>query len=410
MGGAGSGVGRFHHGWLVALVLFLALGLTIGITQYSFGVFVTELESDLGWSRSGLNGALTLFAVGGLLAPVVGRLIDSRGARPVMMVSFALLAVSHLLRPLVAELWQFYALSLVQYAAMPGTVMLPVGKLIGLWFPATRGRALGIAAMGANFGGATFSTLSAVLITEVGWREAYAVYGVLFALMIPLVWLVIREDGPGAVSGSGHGAGEGMSSRGALQSRSFYLVVVSLTLAQLTYLSVMTQVVPHLENVGFDRTRAAAALSAMAVCGMGGKFLLGWMTERVPSRFVLILSLALQVAGLAILLAAGGGGAVWLFVPVFGVGFGALGALMPLLVQETFGLREFGAIFGLVNFFTQGASIVGPPLVGLSFDVTGAYTVAFTTIAMLFVVAAVFAAFAAPPGEERAAREGAAAN
>lgn len=388
-------------------MLFLSFGLTIGITQYSFGVFVTELESDLGWSRSGLNVALTLFAVGGLLAPLVGRLMDSHGARSVMMWSFALLAVSHLLRPLVTELWHFYALSLVQYAAVPGTIMLPAGKLIGVWFPATRGRAMGIASMGANFGGATFSTLSAVLITEIGWRGTYAVYGLLFALVIPLVWLVIREDGPGAVAGSGHGAGEGMSTRGALRSRSFTLVVVSLTLAQLTYLSVLTQVVPHLENVGFDRTKAAAALSAMAVFGMSGKFLLGWMTERVPSRFVLILSLGLQVVGLSILLMAGGGGAVWLFVPVFGVGFGALGALMPLLVQETFGLREFGAIFGLVNFFTQGASIVGPPLVGLSFDATGAYTLAFTTVAVLFVAAAVFAAFAGPPRDERVSGGGA---
>ena len=133
----------------------MTFALTIGITQYSFGVFVTELEGDLGWNRAQLNGTLTLFAVGGLLAPLVGRLIDRHGTRPVMIASFALLAVSNLARPFVNELWQFYALSLVQFAAVPGTIMLPAGKLIGIWFPEARGRAMGFASMGANVGGAT---------------------------------------------------------------------------------------------------------------------------------------------------------------------------------------------------------------------------------------------------------------
>lgn len=398
---------RLHHGWLVAAVLFMTFALTIGITQYSFGVFVTELESDLGWNRAGLNGALTLFAVGGLLAPVVGRLIDRHGARPVMMASFALLAISHLARPWVTDLWQFYALSFIQFAAIPGTIMLPAGKLLAIWFPTARGRAMGFTSMGANVGGATFSALSAVLIGQIGWQGTYATYGVVFLIAIPIVWLVIREDGvplaPGALAAP---AATGLSTRDALRTRAFYILVISLTLAQLTYLSVLTQIVPHLENVGFSRGTAAAGVGAMALFGAAGKVSFGWLTEHVPSRFVVMLSLGMQAGGLAILVTAGSGNLVWSFVPVFGLGFGALGALMTLFVQETFGVREFATIFGLVNFFTQGASIVGPPLVGASFEATGGYELAFTTVALLFVVAAAIVFFAAPPPRASAGPNG----
>lgn len=390
---------RLHHGWLVAAVLFMTFALTIGITQYSFGVFVTELESDLGWNRAGINGALTLFAVGGLLAPVVGRLIDRHGSRPVMMASFALLAVSHLARPWVTELWQFYALSFVQFAAIPGTIMLPAGKLLAIWFPTARGRAMGFTSMGANVGGATFSALTALLIGRIGWEGTYATYGVVFLVAIPIVALVIREDGRPAVEGAPPPPTVvGLTTREAMRTRAFYLIVISLTLAQLQYLSVLTQIVPHLENVGFSRGTAATALGGMAIFGAMGKISFGWLTERVPSRFVVMLSLGMQVVGLAILVRAGSSGAMWTFVPVFGLGFGAMGALMTLFVQETFGIRAFATIFGLVNFFTQGASIVGPPLVGASFEATGGYELAFTTIAVLFVVAAAFVFFAAPPG------------
>ena len=401
---------RLHHGWAIAAVIFMIFALTIGITQYSFGVFVTELEGDLGWNRAQLNGTLTLFAVGGLMAPFVGRLIDRYGSRPVMMASLGLLAISNLGRPFVDELWQFYALSLIQFMAIPGTIMLPAGKLIGIWFPEARGRAMGFASMGANVGGATFSGLTAALIGSIGWRGTYATYGLLFALAIPVVALVIREDGREPRStGAAALAAAGMTTRDALRSRSFYVLVFSLTLAQLTYLSVLTQIVPHFENVGFDRGTAATAVAAMAVFGAIGKASFGWLTEHVPGRFVLMLSLCMQAAGLAILIVAGDSGVVWSFVPIFGLGFGALGALMTLLVQETFGVREFATIFGLVNFFTQGASIVGPPLVGASFEATGSYSAAFTVIATLFLVGAALLVFAAPPRTRASVAEPAAA-
>ncbi|MDA1147072.1 MAG: MFS transporter [Chloroflexi bacterium] len=389
---------RFHHGWAVAAVLFMTYALTIGITQYSFGVFVTDLEADLGWKRAGINGALTLFAVGGLLAPLVGRFIDRYGTRSVMMASFALLAVSHLARPWITELWQFYALSFVQFAAIPGTIMLPAGKLLAIWFPTARGRAMGFTSMGANVGGATFSALSAVLIGNIGWQGAYATYGFVFLAAIPIVWLVVREDGhPLAEGAPPPPRAEGLTTREAMRTRAFYVVVISLTLAQLQYLSVLTQIVPHLENVGFSRGTAATAVGAMAIFGAMGKVSFGWLTERAPSRYVVMLSLGMQVVGLAILVSAGSSDAMWTFVPVFGLGFGAMGALMTLFVQETFGIREFATIFGVVNFCTMGTAIVGPPLVGASFEATGGYELAFTVIAGLFVLAAAIVFFAVPP-------------
>jgi MFS-type transporter involved in bile tolerance (Atg22 family) len=81
---------------------------------------------------------------------------------------------------------------------------------------------------------------------------------------------------------------------------------------------------------------------------------------------------------------------------VFGLGFGALGVILPLLVQDTFGLRSFGTIFGLINFLTLGSALVGPPLVGASFDSTGSYQTAFLGISALFAIAAVSIWFARP--------------
>ncbi len=389
-------------------MLFLGFVLTVGVTQYAFGVFVTELEADLGWSRAAINGSLSTFAIAGLVAPLVGWSVDRWGSRPVMVASLLALGASQLLRPWMTDVWQLYALSLLQFAGLPGLVMIPVGKLVGAWFEGARGRAMGLTAMGANVGGVFFSSLSAALIAGIGWRASYALFGALFLALAPVVVLVIRDAPERAAGQDASGDSNarrptpppllrGLTTAEALRTRAFYLVVVGLFFAQLTYLSVLTQIVPHLEDVGVSRGEAAAALSLLALFGAMGKVSFGWLTEKVPARYVVVLSLACQVAGIAILVSAGSSRVFWAFAPIFGLGFGALGALMPLLVQDTFGLRAFGAIFGLVNFFTLGAALVGPPLVGASFDATGSYAPAFVTVAALFVLGAAVLWYARPP-------------
>ena len=391
---------RIHQGVVIAFVVFLSFTLTVGITQYSFGVFVTDLEGDLGWSRAEITAAVSFFALVGIFSLPAGWALDRYGARPVMAASLTGLAVSYLLRPWMTEVWQFYALNAIQFAAMPGAVIITAGRIVGEWFEESRGRAMGLTAMGANFGGIIFSSLTAVLITGIGWRSSYFLYGLLFAALVPVVLVVVR-DRRSAVVAEGEGAGDpgvagGASVAQALRSRAFWLVTLALVLATMTYGSVLPQVVPHLENEGVSKTSAAAALSLFALFGMCGKVSFGWMTERLPSRYVMAASIACQVTGLWVLLAAGSASWFWVAVPVFGLGFGALGALMPLLVQETFGLRAFGTIFGLINFIPLGSALAGPLFVGASFVATGSYRFAFMLLSVAFVLAAVTVAFARP--------------
>lgn len=392
---------RIHQGMVIAFVVFLSFTLTVGITQYSFGVFVTDLEGDLGWSRAEITAAVSFFALVGIFSLPAGWALDRYGARPVMAASLTGLAVSYLLRPWMTEVWQFYALNAIQFAAMPGAVIITAGRVVGEWFEESRGRAMGLTAMGANFGGIIFSSLTAVLIGGIGWRSSYFLYGLLFAALVPVVLIVVRdreaaEPAPGEEAEPQGSAMTGAGVTEALRSRAFWLVTLALVLATMTYGSVLPQVVPHLENEGVSKTSAAAALSLFALFGMCGKVSFGWMTERLPSRYVMAASIACQVTGLWVLLAAGSASWFWAAVPVFGLGFGALGALMPLLVQETFGLRAFGTIFGLINFITLGSALAGPLFVGASFEATGSYRFAFMLLSVAFVLAAVTVAFARP--------------
>ena len=390
---------NFHQGWVIAFVLFLCFTVTVGVLQYSWGVFVTPLESEFGWTRTEINGSVALFSFTGIAGLIAGPLLDKYGAKPVMVFSTILLGISLVFRPLITELWHYYFLSLVSYAGMPGTVMLPVGKLIGMWFPRSRGRAMGLTAMGANFGGFIFSNITDPLIEWSSWQNTYLIYGIMFFCLIPLIVFSIKDSPSVDVSDldvMDKDNSLGLSAKEALKTKPFFYLIIALLFASVAYQSVLTQIVPHLENIGIDRTTAGVALGVIAIFGMAGKVLLGYLTEIIPSRYVFIGALIAQIFAMMIMIGAGTGWLLWTFVPIYGLAFGGMGSLIPLIVQDTFGLKNFASIFGLVNFFILPAALLGPPLVGISFDSTGSYSTAFIWISVGFLIAC-WAFFMAKP-------------
>ena len=74
--------------------------------------------------------------------------------------------------------------------------------------------------------------------------------------------------------------------------------------------------------------------------------------------------------------------------PIYGIFMGGTGVLLLLIVQETFGVRHYGAILGLINMSTILTFTVGPLLAGASYDLTGSYAPAFAAGSAFFLSAA----------------------
>ena len=106
----------------------------------------------------------------------------------------ALIVVSYLLRPMMTELWHWYALSFIQYLGFSGASILPAGRLVGIWFQRSRGRVMGITLMGNNFGGITFPPLT-TLALGMSWHWAF-INPVSVAGNLPAVWRDRHTDDP----------------------------------------------------------------------------------------------------------------------------------------------------------------------------------------------------------------------
>lgn len=390
---------KLYRGYPIAAVVFLSTGLTIGTTQYAFGEFAAPLRAQFGWSQTALNLSLTLAAVSGVLAPFLGRAMDRWGARPVTVISLLLVAAGFLLRPLIDSLWHWYLFSALVYAGFPGATTLPAGKLVGLWFPATRGRVMGAVTAGNNVGGLTMPPLAAAMIALGGWQWGYLAFGILLLLLALVALLTISEDealvaremratGRGdAVHASRRLARSGVSLQQALRSRRFYLVLFGLFGATFTYQGVLTQLRQHFAENGFAPVLATTGLAVIAAMGIGAKLAFGHASERWSARRACVASVAFQAVGLVIMALANSVPAMWCGILVYGVGFGGLGALLVLVVQEAFGMRAFGSIFGVLQLAMIGSLAGAPALAGWLHDRTGSFTSVFLIIAGIFVAA-----------------------
>lgn len=391
--------GGIYRGWYIIGVSALSIGAILGTVQFAFGFFIEPLEEEFGWSRTQVNVSLSIGVVTSFLSPLIGNLMDRFGARWTMAGSILLVAIAFLLRSIMTELWQFYLFSGIMFAGTPGATMMPAGRLVLTWFPKARGRMMGIVTSGNNIGSGIAVPIVAGLIGMVGWRWTWGLMGIFLIGMAMIVILVIRDTAdevlkeqrkrwapPKITEQEQMGMNGGMTVSAAVRTSAFWFLVVGMTLQQFVRTGVVSQMVPHLEQVGFTRAVAASMMIVLAVFAGSSKLIFGRLSESITARISFIVIMILQAVGLTVLLVSGGSAITWGAIVVFGLGMGGVGALTPLVVFDMFGLKQFGSIMGLTRMSIAIPIFLGPIMAGIIFDATEKYDLMFVITIVLLLI------------------------
>jgi len=383
---------RIFYGWWVVVASFVMLAVGSGMVFYMVGVFITALDDqrNIGVGASSTAVAV-LFLVSGLAGFGVGSIIARADPRPVIALGAVIVAVSLLLLGRVTEAWQLYPVFALMGLGFAGCSLVPGTTLVTRWFERKRSIALSVASTGLSAGGILLTPLVAALIVDRGldWATPWMALAVVIGI-IPITALLFRPwpaamnlSPDGDVVIADHGSG-GHVTRGwvfadARATRFYRFVLIAYVFVMLSQVGG----IQHLFNLIDDRagtSAAKASIPIVAASSVVGRLLGGWIVTRFDTKTFTAMLIFVQVVALALFAVADGRTALLATTALFGVSVGNLLMLQPLILAETFGVVDYGRIYGFAQLVMTIGVAAGPMLVGLMYESSGGYLPAFLMV------------------------------
>jgi CP family cyanate transporter-like MFS transporter len=367
---------------LVFLGALFLVALNLRVALASLPPLVDAIRRDTGLSSFGV-GLLTTVPVlcMGALAPFAPRVGRRLGPERAVAAGLAVLAAGLALRQGGGSVPILFGSTLVAGvgiavvgAVIPGIVRAQAAQRAG----AVTG--LYATAMAA---GATVAAGVAVPLADLmgSWEGSLAVWSAL-ALAALAAWTpVVRAAGPPQRAA-------GVPVRLPWRDRTAWLVTGFAAIQSLLFFSQLAWIAPAYVDEGWSERSAGWLLSAYGAGGVAATIVAPALSDRVRDRRVLLVAaIALAVAGLA-LLATAPGWAPWATVPLLGFGQTAAFALgLVLLVVHAGSPGAAAALTGMAFTVAYLVAAVGPALLGLLRDATGAFTTPFLVILALDLLA-----------------------
>ena len=416
---------KIFYGWWVVIAAATMSWCGSGLHFYGFSVVFKAIITHFGWTRAITAGAFSLARLeGSLEGPIAGWLIDKLGPRRMAFFGAAIVGIGYILLSRMNSIVTLYVLFGVFISIGYGAGFSHAATAaVANWFIKKRTRALGFYTLGAGVGGATMVPLIGWLISLYGWRTTVVVMGLATLVIVLPLSLVFRHkpeqygylpDGEPLAQDKPKEETELVVSsdemevevrpgevdftwREALKTTSFWLVVLAGAPRLFGGSSVVLHSVAHLTDIGIPDVAAAVALGSMLAISIPGRLLFGWLGDRYPMRYMLIVTYFLQATGILILTHVRTIEQVYIALVFFGLGYGGAIPLFWSIRGEYFGRKAFATIAGFMQLFLAIPTILGPILAGYAYDVTGSYYQAFMLFVLLYAVGIVILYFARPP-------------
>ena len=410
----------FYGWWIVGAGIGVQVLLT-GLLMQAFGVYVSVLQADFGWSKTALAGAFSMQRIeSGILGPAQGWLLTRYGPRNVMRVGLVMFGVGFLLFSRIDSLVEFYLVFMVMaIGGSLGGFMAVITALVN-WFDRRRSTAMGIAYTGLSLGGLVVP-LVAWSLDSVGWRTTATISGLLvLALGLPLTTLVRtrpedygeypdgvdpatrraqRAHEPGATEDEEQPE---FTAREALRTRAFWFISLGHGVAVLMVSAVMVHLVVNLnEELGYSLQTAALVVALMTLLQTFGQVGGGFLGDRFNKRVILTLTMLGHGSAIIVLAFATNHLMVLFFALVHGVAWGVRGPILHSYRAECFGRASFAQVLGFSSLIVMFGMTAGPLVAGILADRTGDYQLAFLILGVLACLGSLLFAFASKPTPPR---------
>lgn len=396
-------------GWYMVGGALLAQFFMIGFYSYSFSFLVLPLQEEFEASRTQVMYSMTASTlVSFLTAPLAGVMVDRHSPRLLMAAGALVYGGGLLALSLLGGIWSFIALFAVVMAIANNFLgPLLINPVLARRFEASRGRALGIAALGQSIGGFLVPPLFVFLLEHFGWRVTLQCVGagVLFVLLPALLFSVRDVPASGAAVAGAPVATAPPPALGfasILGCREYWLIGLPVGVLFCVISAVLANFSPYVLGHGFELADAGTLLMAAPVGGIIGKLGFGFAADRFSKKLLLLVAVALMFAGVCLLALLPTYWAIMAAIFCIGLASGATVPVWGALLPQVFGLQSFGRVMGAMMPLTTLLVTAGFAVSGFLHDATGSYVAMLALFAGMLALAALLLAMLRLPAARTA--------
>lgn len=381
-------VGGLSYGWIVVAAGMLMTCVSMG-SMFSLAVFLQPMSEDTGWSRTGISTAMTIdFLAMGFSAFAWGAISDRHGARIVVLLGGLLLGLGLVLASRATSLLEFQLLFGLIIGLAAGAFYAPMMAVASGWFEHNRALAVALVSAGLGMGPLTVAPFARWLITSYDWRPAMLVVGVAaWILLIPAALLIrrppvvleVNPPAPGvatpmAAITPGTLLGPRMSAGEALRTPQFAALALAHFACCAAHSGPIFHMVTFAIGCGLPAMVAVSVYSLAGLSGLGGRLLLGVLSDRLGAKPVLVAGLMVQALGAGAYLFVRELGELYALSVVFGMAYGGVMPLYAILARDYFGAHIMGTMFGAISALASLGMAFGPWAGGWVFDTYASYS------------------------------------
>lgn len=348
-----------------------------------------------------------VLAAVGVFMFLVGRWQEKFGIRRMITAGAIICGLSVLIIAYASNLYMVYL-----WAFLTGTssafVYIPAVTTVQQWYPTKRGLVSGIVSLLFGLAAAIMSPLFRYMFESMGYVPMNLTVAVL-ALIIGIIAAQFTEGPktpptpqPSVSSGQPKPPviiRESLTVRESLHTKSFWFLWLTWAFQGAAGIAMVTLSTAYGLSKGLAMDSAVVILTAFNITNGGSRLIMGFFSDIVGRNAAMSLTF-LAAGGAYFLLPYVNTLIVLAFLAaVIGFAFGTLFAVSAPLAVDCFGLKHFGAVFGLV-FTAYGfvSGILGPSLSGYLLDITdGNFFIVFACLGIFCTLSAIFIRFVTPP-------------
>ena len=406
--------------FLVAAALLLQF--SIGAV-YAWSVFSRALQDEEAapdWGLSKVEASLPFTVTIAMIfigTYIGGRIQDKKGPRVVALTGGVIYAVGILLASFAKSADQLWLL-IASYGVISGfglgvAYIVPIAML-QKWFPDKKGLITGLAVGGFGFGAVLTAPVAEWLIGQepTDPTQSFLWLGIAYLVMSLIGASFFKNPPAGYVvpgyettGNKGEAKAKEYEQGEALRTPQWYLLTAILTLNVSVGIALISVAASSAEGIaGYSAAGAATVVGVLAIFNGGGRIVWAAASDYIGRMPAFAAMLGLQGICLLIMPHASNA-ALWFILAAiiylcYGGGFGT----MPATAGDFFGVKNAGAIYGLMLLGWSIGGVIGPIVIStLLGDDDPNYTLAYTVMGIIGLAAVLLTFITKLPGDRRAA-------